>query len=217
MRSPVHPAIALGASFVIALALAGGVLMAAGTGVDGVHAALQWTARFAFLLFWPAYAGGALAALFGKRFRPVQRAGRTFGLAFAAALSVHLSLVAWLCLIGAAPGLRTFVIFGIAAACVYLLALFSIGPLQRRLGPRGWWLLRVPGMHYVALAFADDFVKRPLAGGLGHALFYAPFAALAVIGPGLRLAAMTQRLTGGWRRLPSVPPTRLRQAEPGRR
>jgi hypothetical protein len=44
------------------------------------------TVRFSFLLFWPAYAGSALWALFGQTFLPLKRRGREFGLAFA---SVH--------------------------------------------------------------------------------------------------------------------------------
>jgi hypothetical protein len=71
---------------------------------------------------------------------------------------VHLGLVAWLCLIGAAPGVGTFIFFGIATLWVYLLALFSIGRLQKLLGPTAWWLLRNVGMNYVAYAIAIDFL-----------------------------------------------------------
>src|SRR6516162_2450516 len=37
------------------------------------HVALQATARLSFVLFWPAYAAAALAALFGPRFQPLRR------------------------------------------------------------------------------------------------------------------------------------------------
>jgi hypothetical protein len=172
-------------------------MMVAGTGERGIHMALLATARLAFLLFWPAYAGGALAALFGLAFQPLQRHVREFGLAFAAALLVHLGLVACLCLIGAAPSMTTFVFFGIAVLWVYLLALFSIGGLQQFLGAKGWWLLRLVGMNYVAYAFAVDFFRNGLAGNITHAVFYWPFAALAIIGPGLRLATAPQRFARG--------------------
>ena len=62
-----------------------------GAGEKGTVAALRVSARLSFLLFWAAYAGGALASLFGPRNSRAWRGGvRDFGLAFAAALSVHL-------------------------------------------------------------------------------------------------------------------------------
>jgi hypothetical protein len=164
--------------------------------------ALLGTARLAFLLFWSAYAGGALVALFGRAFQPLRRRAREFGVAFAAVQSVHLGLVAWLCLIGAAPSTRTFVFFGIAAVWVYALALFSINGLQQRLGTMGWWVLRTVGMNFVAYAFAVDFFRSGLAGGIAHVVLYWPFATLAAIGPGLRLAAAAQRAGSGWRGMP---------------
>lgn len=176
-------------SFCAALCLSAAVLMALGTGDQGIRMALRATARLMFLLFLPAYVGGALASLFGSRFKPAQRHAREFGLAFATALVVHLGLVAWLCLTGDLPPLRTFVIFGAATLCVCLLMLFSIGRLQRMLGARGWSLLHMVGMNYVAFAFADDFLRNPLATDIQHALLYWPFAALAIVGPALRVIA----------------------------
>lgn len=187
-----------GSSFCTALGLAAASLAVAGIGEQGLHLALLVTARFAFLLFWPAYAGGALVALLGPAFQPVRRHGRELGLAFAAALLVHLGLVAWLCAVGAVPSVKTFVVFGIAAACVYLLTLASIGDLRLRLGAKGWWVLRVVGMNYVAFAFAKDFLRDPFAPGIGHAVVYWPFAALAVAGPGLRLAVWAWHAMRGW-------------------
>lgn len=57
-------AVAFGAS----LALASTVIVVFGAH-RGVYVALAATARLAFLIFWPAYAGGALASLFGASFR----------------------------------------------------------------------------------------------------------------------------------------------------
>jgi hypothetical protein len=54
--------------------------------------ALELTARWSFLLFWLAYAGNAVAILFGAQLA----AGREFGLAFASAHLVHIGLVVWL-------------------------------------------------------------------------------------------------------------------------
>ena len=192
----------MGAAFAAALCLASLVLAIFGTGVRGTDAALFATGRFSFLLFWPAYAGGAAAALFGPVFHPLRRNGREFGLAFASAHVVHMGLVAWLCYIGAVPGLRTFVFFGVAAVWIYLLAALSLPGLRARLDDRTWWLLRILGLNYIAYAFARDFVQFRL-GGARHMVEYVPFAALAIGGPVLRLAAFGARI-GQTRRAPTA-------------
>ncbi len=176
-------------SFGVALGLALTVLAIVGFGDDGIHGALLATARLAFLLFWLAYAGGALASLFGSTFEPLRQHAREFGLAFAAALAVHLGLVASLYVIGDPPPVRTLFVFGIAALCVYGLALGSIGRLRQALGARAWSFLRFAGMNYVAAAFILDFLRDPFEAGLLHALMYWPFAALALVGPALRVVA----------------------------
>jgi hypothetical protein len=189
------PAVAvwMGAAFCAALGLAAVVLVALGPGVHGTTVALQVTARFSFLLFWPAYAAGAMTTLFGPAFDPLKRRGRQCGLAFASAHLVHLGLVAWLTYIGAAPALGVFLFFGLAALWTYLFALFSIPRLQKALGPKGWWLLRVVGLNYIALAFAKDFLGYPRFGSFAYLAGYLPFAALSVVGPLLRLAAFVHR------------------------
>jgi hypothetical protein len=176
-----------------ALGLAGLVLAAMGPGERGTDVALQLTARLSFILFWPAYTGGALAALFGPTFNPLKRLSREFGLAFASAHLVHIGLVAWLSYMGAAPPLGSFIFFGIAVLWTYLLALFSVDRLQHALAPKGWWLLRTVGLNYIAYAFAVDFLRFPPVGGFKYFLGYLPFALLSVVGPILRLAAFVQR------------------------
>ena len=193
-HTPLPTAHWLAVPFCAALALAAAVLAIYGTGDDGIHAALLATARLQFLLFWPAYAGAALVSLFGAAFMPLRRHARELGLGFAAALAVHLSLVAWSCAIGDVPPVRTFIVFGFAAVCVYGLALFSLARLQRLLGATAWAILRFLAMNYIALAFADDFLRSLVAPGFGHALLYWPFATLAVAGPALRLIAYAKAL-----------------------
>jgi hypothetical protein len=181
-------------AFSTAMALAVAVLALLGSGERGTHVALQATARLSFVLFWPAYSAAALAALFGPSFQPLQRRVREFGLAFAAAQLVHLGLVAWLSYIGHAPARSTFIFFGIAAGCTYLLALFSVARLQRALGATGWWLLRIVCLNYIAFAFAVDFLRLPASGSAKYLMGYLPFVLLAVAGPALRLAAFGQRV-----------------------
>jgi hypothetical protein len=165
-----------------------------GPGETGTRLALVITARFSFLLFWLAYAGGALAALFGPALLPLKRHAREFGLAFAAAQLVHLGLVAWLCHLGAVPSAATFVLFGIAVFWLYLIALLSAGHPLRMVHPLVRRLIFFVGLNYIAYAFAVDFLASPLRGGAKHILFYLPFAALSIAGPSLRLAAFLLRL-----------------------
>ena len=157
-------AVWIGSAFCAALGLAVLVLVALGPGERGTVVALQVTARFSFLLFWPAYAAGAMMALFGPAFEPFKRRAGEFGLAFASAHLVHIGLVAWITYIGHAPPRGTFVFFGVAVLWTYLLALFSISRLQQALGSRGWWFLRVVGLNYIAYAFASDFLGYPQLG-----------------------------------------------------
>ncbi|MBU6419112.1 MAG: hypothetical protein KGQ79_05220 [Proteobacteria bacterium] len=169
------------------------VLAAAGAGVAGTRLALDMTARFSFLLFWLAYTGGALHDLFGPVFLPLKRHARTLGLAFASAQSAHFMLVAWLCYLGAAPSLSTFLFFGTALIWLYLIALLSFSTIQRHCPPRLRQLIFFMGLNYIAYAFAVDFFVSPLQGGLKHVLFYLPFALAALAGPSLRLAAFLRR------------------------
>ena len=176
-----------------AVVVAGLVLATLGPGERGTHVALQLTARLSFLLFWLAYTGSALATLVGQAFKPLKHRAREFGLAFASAHLVHLALVVWLLYIGAAPPLRSFVFFGIAALWTYLLAFLSIASLQQAFGSVGWWLVRAVGLNYIAYAFAVDFLRNTQLTGIKYLMGYLPFTVLSFAGPILRLVALTHR------------------------
>ena len=179
----------IAAALGVNLLLAAIILAALGADIHGTRTALRVTARVSFLWFWAAYAGGALTTLFGGAFLPLKQHGREFGLAFAAALLVHLCLVSWLCWIGAAPAVGVFVFFGTAAVFAYLLAICSFGNLHSMLGPHRWQLLRMIGMNFILCAFLKDFAQSPLLGGGWHFVEYVPFAAMAITAALLRLAA----------------------------
>lgn len=197
---PSRPNVArwMGLAFLAAALVALLVLAVVGHGERGTSDALIVTARMSFVLFWLAYTGSALAALFGPRLQPIKRRGREFGLAFVAAHTVHIALVAWLCWIGAAPVLGVFVFFGIALIFMYLLALASIGAVRRLLGQVGWRVLQVVGMNYIAYAFAVDFLKVQHYGSLRFLVAYLPFAVLSVVGPALVVAALMLRAARSW-------------------
>ncbi len=179
----------VGAAFTANVFLAATILVTGGVDAHATKVALSATGRVAFLWFWAAYAGGALTTLFGEAFLPLKQRGREFGLAFVAALLVHLALVSWLCWIGAAPSIYIFIRFGTAAAFTMVLALFSLGNLHALLGPKGWQLLRTIGMNYILYVFLYDFWQNPLHGGIGHLVKYLPFTVMAIAAALLELAA----------------------------
>jgi hypothetical protein len=184
-------ATALGAALALTLV----TLIHSGTGEPGTVDALRVTARWSYVLFWPAYAGGAMAALFGPAFNALAQRGREFGLAFASAHLVHAGLVAWLYHIAVQPpGRNTLVFFGAALFWTYLLALLSIKQLAGMLKPTALRLLRTVGVEYIALAFLADFARNPFGSSALHVVAYLPFLTLAIAGPVLRLAVWLRRL-----------------------
>jgi hypothetical protein len=197
--------IGMGVAFGIALVIAAAVLMLRGADNKSIRLALELTARWSFLLFWLAYAGGALANLFGWEF--LAGRGRDFGLAFAAAHLVHIALVVRLYQISTRAPLSQalFLFFAVGLFWTYLLAALSFGG-AKALGAPLWRVLRFVGMNYILLAFARDFVlpmlhPKPEQQTLAHFLAYVPFAVASIAAPLLVLAATLQRR----RRLPAVP------------
>jgi hypothetical protein len=190
-------------AFCAALGLAIGVVVVFGVQSRGFRVALDATARLNLLIFSPAYAGGAFAALFGSAFAPLRDNARNFGLAFAAALTVHLGLVVCLCTTGDVPDGKVFVVFGPAAVLTYFLALLSLPRVRQALPDRFWTPIRALAMNYIALAFLKDFARHGIGGlkdivmhGTGDSydiIMYVPFATLAIAGPMLRFAAWIQK------------------------
>ena len=182
-----------------AVAVAVVVLVSLGVDQSGTVAALRVTARLSFLFFWLAYSGRTMANLFGSAFLPIGQHAREFGLAFASAHLVHLALVGWLCWIGHAPEVGTFIFFGSAVVCTYLLAACSIDRVRDMLGSAGWWLLRVVGMNFILYAFARDFFGSRPEAKLAYIVGYLPFDILVTAGPLLRLATLAPNVLQ-WRR-----------------
>ena len=183
----------MAAAFLIALVSAIAVLAIFGAGERGTVIALRVTARWSFLLFWLAYIGSAMARLFGPRLAGLARRGRDFGLAFASAQVVHVSLVLWIFYL--APGSNGgMAFFWVGIFCTYLLALISLPRLHDTLGPLLWRTLRTAAIEYIALVFAADFILAPLqANGLGSIPSYLPFALLLIGGAGLRVATYVRQ------------------------
>jgi hypothetical protein len=187
---PVTTASSMSAGFLIAFVLAAVMLAIFGAGDRGTNIALRATARWSFLLFWLAYAGGAMSKLFGPRFNALAQQGRAMGLTFASAQLVHVALILWLFYLAAGPG-GYMLLFWAGILCTYLLALFSWPRTRDALGPGAWRILRTVAMEYIAYVFAVDFILIPLQehGVGGYPLSYVPFAVMLVGATGLRIAA----------------------------
>jgi hypothetical protein len=180
-------------TFFVGLALTAIVLFIFGAGDRGMVLALRVTARWSFLPFWLAYAGGAVATVLGPSFGGLARHGRQLGLAFASAQLIHLGLVVRVYQIAAEPlGAMTF--FWLGAFCTYLLAFFSLPWLRNALEPRIWRAVRTIAVEYIAFVFAYDFILGPLKAPLAkYPLSYLPFALMLVGGTTLRIAAFAVR------------------------
>jgi len=189
MRRQANVWILMSAAFVATVAAALVALIVLGEGGGGLRAAIAASARVAFAPFWLAYAGGALASLGVPGFLSVRARARELGLAFAAALSVHLALVAWLIMRGSIPALRVFVIFGFGALLTLLLTLLSIPALSALFSRPALSRFRSLAMTYIAFAFLLDFAKRPVRADLAYLIAYVPFAILVGVGLAARLLA----------------------------
>ena len=190
-RRPITPASLMWAAFLIALALATTLLVIFGVEERGTAIALRATARWSFLLFWPAYAGGAIAWLW-PRLSGMARYGRELGLAYASAQLIHVGLVLWIIHIATGPtGAMLF--FWIGILCTYLLALFSVQRLRGALEPRLWRIFRTFALEYIAIAFAADFITLHADEFIKHPVSYVPFALMLVSGAGLRIVAFADR------------------------
>ena len=195
MKQAPVTAIWISAAFCTALGLAAAALAMFGIGTIGLVRALQVTTRFSFLLFWLAYAGGALKTLFGPAYQNIAWRGRDFGLAFVAAHLVPVGLVAWFYQIAAfpltSPGLVWFFAAGLAAS--YALVLLSIERVAHALGHLRWRIMRVTVMEFISLAFLIEFLSHPLGASIQGFLLYVPFATLSILGTFMRLAAWASR------------------------
>jgi hypothetical protein len=198
-RKPV-PIFWMVGAFAVALVLAAIVVAIGGVSPGNLRMALRVTARWAFLLFWVAYTGRALATLFGPVLTPLARRGREFGLAYASAMLIHIGIVLWIYQLTSRAPLSgvSLLFFLIGIAWTYLLAVFSFGRLAEDLGPTGWRLLRVTAVNYILFAFGSDFVPaliNPAPGhhGLLRTADYIFFASMTIAAPLLVVAASARR------------------------
>jgi hypothetical protein len=179
----------MAAAFCAALGLAVVVLAVLGPGDNRLSIALRLTGRLSFLLFWPAYAGGAMAALFGPRFDILARNGRVFGLAYASAQLPHLGLVVLSGLVSHRSVVEAAMpFFAVGIVWTYVLALSSVERVYDAFSPNLWRVLRTVGLEYIALVFFADFVVGPIDRDRGT-----PHGATPPTPPGIRVRTTAVR------------------------
>jgi len=169
-------------SFATATAVAVAILVKDGIEPDGTKAALRASARFSFLLFWGAYAGGLLRKVPLAPAQWLSKRRREFGLSFATAHSIHLGLILWLFHVSAtAPvPLNTIIVDGIGFGWMYLMAILSFNFARRWLNPLAWRVVLNIGLEYIAYVFATDFILLHLRDGQDLTLIYWPFILMLV-------------------------------------
>jgi hypothetical protein len=199
VSKPPSAALWMGLAALAAAVVGAAALARLGHGESGTAVALRLTARLGFLLFWLSYVAGATTTLFGERWRPLTRHARVLGMSFAAVLTVHLTLVAWICWIGAPPPLQTFVIFGIGAACAYALLASSFAVVRDAMGMDLWRRVQSLGASYILFAFAFDFFRPQPLKPLAFLVGYLPFDIMVGMAVALRV--------GAWWKRRQTPPT----------
>jgi hypothetical protein len=169
----------------------------------GLPSAVSAVARVAFVPFWLSYTGGAWVALGFRRFVVVRDHARELGLAFAAAIAIHICLILWQTLRGDPPALMTAVIFGVAALLTLILTVISFRSFADRLPRVALARFRAYATTYVALVYLLDFAHRPQPDGLHYWVAYGSFAALDVVGLTVRVLAWLREVSKTWRRAPA--------------
>ena len=165
----------------------------------GLPFAVAAVARVAFIPFWLSYTGGAWVALGIGRFAVVRDHARELGLAFAAAIAIHLGLIFWQVLRGYSLALTIILIFGAAALLTLLLFLFSFPTFSRRIPRVALARFRAWATTYIALVYLLDFAIRPQPAVLHYWVAYAPFAALDLLGLAARALAWLRGVLEPWR------------------
>ena len=152
----------------------------------GLPSAVGAVARVAFIPFWLSFTGAAWVTLGFSRFVVIRDHARELGLAFAAAIAVHVGLICWQTLLGYPPTPGVVIIFGAAALLTLLLSVVSIPILYKRLPRMALARFRFFATTYIALVYLLDFAIRPQPAVLHYWIAYAPFAALDALGLAVR-------------------------------
>jgi hypothetical protein len=162
------------------------VLVAAGTGEDGVRMLIRATARSSALLFLVAFLARPLRQLWRTDATAYAiKNRRYFGVSMAVSHGIHGIAIVWL--LTAFPSAyqvnaTTLVGGGLGFAFIAAMAATSSDAAFKALGRTRWTLLHRTGIWYVWLIFAFTFVPDPSRGWDAlHAGFVAAFFAAPLV------------------------------------
>ena len=181
----------------VLLLSAGVVVVSLGPSEEAARQLIRLSATTSLLLFALAWSASSLAVLLGGRWRPVLRARRRIGIAFALSHTLHLAAIAWL--VELAYDGDWWQVDPVGGAVIYtfiyLMALTSNDASVRLLGPRLWQRLHKVGGYAIWIAFTQSYVANALQR---DGLHYPLFAVLC-------LALLLLRATAFWNRRPMGP------------
>lgn len=176
-------------ALLVGLAVAA-ILMAQGSGPEGIGAWLRWTARVSGLLFYAAISASALRVFWDTPATRALLANRRYvGVSAAVAHTWHLAgIVTYATL----PEVQIPVVAAVGGGIAYLfllaMAATSFDRSAAWLGARRWKLLHTVGAWYVWLIFTATFL-----GGAGTHLLSGVLGALGLGVLGLRVALALRR------------------------
>jgi DMSO/TMAO reductase YedYZ heme-binding membrane subunit len=161
-------------------------------GTDGtaLHTMLRASGRLSTLIFLLVFITRPLHQLIAKPWsRRLLQNRRSIGISFAAAHSVHLSLILWLW--QSVPdevfSMVTIVIGGGGFVLMYLMLITSFDAAAKALGPKAWRRLHKTGLYWIGFIFAYDFFDLPIATILSPQ--YLPYSIAILLAVAIRLAA----------------------------
>jgi hypothetical protein len=138
-------------------------LAVAGFNDPHLRTVLRLTARLSFMLFLVVFIARPLRQLWpGPATAWLLRERRSVGIAFAAAHTVHLALIA--CRYASFPALEyplsRAAVGGLTYTLIYLMLLTSFDGPARVLGPRAWRILHKTGLYVIGFVFVSTLLPQ---------------------------------------------------------
>ncbi|MDX1403953.1 MAG: hypothetical protein R3192_05425 [Woeseiaceae bacterium] len=172
------------------------VIVTSPTYVDDVSVslALRRSAELAFVVFFFIFVARPAYELFPGTFtRALLRLRPYLGVAFAATMTVHLTLIAWrhIVVIRELPAWISLGAGGLAYALIFLMLLTTFEAPARTLGARNWRWLHKAGLYWIGIVFAGALLPRTLNDPSNP--LYLAFGLMIVLAVATRLSAFAQR------------------------
>jgi DMSO/TMAO reductase YedYZ heme-binding membrane subunit len=170
----------------------GGILLPGDSSEEAVRATVRFTAGFSFTLLSLAFSASSVSALLaGESWKPVLRARRRIGIAFALSHTFHLATILLLVQVaydGDYSQLGPLSAGAFIYTIIYTMAFTSNDASVRMLGARNWKRLHTVGGYILVLAFTGSYLQTALELNDYHWLFVALGAAVILLRLGRRFS-----------------------------